>query len=293
MNKTLRNLLLSLLIFTGIAHADPDFSLPTNSTTAATLAGQIRDNISATLTGDHSSSSNIPNGAFRLNPTTGTLQQYDSGAATWRRHRTITSTGAANTYTLTISGSVTAFEAGQTFSFISHQANTGAVTSFTINALAAKNLKGPLGNDLRAGMIRNGGLYHVEYDGTNFRVLNPSPSEETWSPSIAGTDVSNVTVTTAKFNYHAVSKDVVFWLDFTADIGAACSAITLNLPVTVASDHPCIAHVVGQFGTGSIPLSGYMRSTSTTAGDIRPHDAALLGNATSRVFRMIGTCKAA
>lgn len=82
-------------------------------------------------------------------------------------------TGAANAYVITPSPAVSAYAAGQRFSFKATSANT-ITSTLNVNALGAKSIfKGggliPLSpNDIVAGQI-----VHVEYDGTNFQLQSP------------------------------------------------------------------------------------------------------------------------
>lgn len=84
-----------------------------------------------------------------------------------------TSTGT-DTIAITLSPAITAYVAGQRFHFLAGGTNTGAAT-VNANTVGAKNLrKGPAGSvALAAGDITAGGMYDVEYDGTNMQLLNP------------------------------------------------------------------------------------------------------------------------
>jgi hypothetical protein len=84
-----------------------------------------------------------------------------------------TSTGT-DAIAITLSPAITAYVAGQRFHFLAGGTNTGAAT-LNANAVGAKNLrKGPAGSvALAAGDITAGGMYDVEYDGTNMQLLNP------------------------------------------------------------------------------------------------------------------------
>ena len=82
-------------------------------------------------------------------------------------------TGAANAYVITPAPAITAYTTGQIFSFKAVNANTTAST-LNVNALGVKTIKKAGGaTDLASGDIAAGMIVLVEYDGTNFVMLNP------------------------------------------------------------------------------------------------------------------------
>lgn len=83
-------------------------------------------------------------------------------------------TGAANAYVITPTNPVVAaYATGQRFSFKAANTNTLSST-LNVNALGAKTIKKIDGaTNLAAGDIVAGQIIAVEYDGTNFQMLNP------------------------------------------------------------------------------------------------------------------------
>lgn len=79
--------------------------------------------------------------------------------------------GTADAVTLTLTPTITAYAAGQKFSFISSGANTGAVT-INVNSVGAKAVTKHGATALSAGEIASGMVCLVEYDGTQFQLLN-------------------------------------------------------------------------------------------------------------------------
>jgi hypothetical protein len=79
-----------------------------------------------------------------------------------------------DTITATLSPAITAYAAGQRYHFKAGGTNTGAAT-INLNSVGAKDLKkGAAGSTaLEAGDITAGGMYTVEYDGTNMQLKNP------------------------------------------------------------------------------------------------------------------------
>lgn len=80
-----------------------------------------------------------------------------------------TSSGT-DTITLALSPAITAYVAGQEFTFKAGGTNTGAAT-ININAVGAKDIKLPDGTALTAGILTTDNFYKIRYDGTNFVLL--------------------------------------------------------------------------------------------------------------------------
>lgn len=81
-------------------------------------------------------------------------------------------TGAADAYAIAPAPAITAYVAGQLFRFKAVNANTGAST-LAVSGLAVKPIKRNDGTTaLAAGDIAAGSYVEVQYDGTNFRLLN-------------------------------------------------------------------------------------------------------------------------
>jgi microcystin-dependent protein len=101
-----------------------------------------------------------------------------------------TSSGT-DTITVTLTPAITAYVAGQRFHFKAGGTNTGAAT-FEANSAGAKDIKkGAAGSTaLAGGDITSGGMYTVEYDGTNMVLLNPASIN---SP-VAATVTTSLTV---------------------------------------------------------------------------------------------------
>lgn len=103
-------------------------------------------------------------------------------------------TGAANAYVITPSPSIGAYAVGQRFSFKATNANTTAST-LNINALGVKTIK-KLGGatDLVIGDIAAGMIVSVEYDGTNFVMLNPVANVSSYNTYFGDGSDGDVTI---------------------------------------------------------------------------------------------------
>lgn len=83
------------------------------------------------------------------------------------------STGSANAYVVTLTPALGAYVAGVLVQFNANFASTGACT-VNVNGLGAKTIKKLDGaTDLVTNDIKSGQIVELEYDGTNFQMLNP------------------------------------------------------------------------------------------------------------------------
>ena len=100
-------------------------------------------------------------------------------------------TGSANAYVITPVPAITAYTAGQIFSFKATNTNTTAST-LNVNGLGVKTIKKGNGTtDLASGDIVAGQVVIVEYDGTNFQMLSPS-GNGTLSPTGDGSGLTGI-----------------------------------------------------------------------------------------------------
>lgn len=83
------------------------------------------------------------------------------------------STGAANLYTLNFTEAPGGFQAGQRYYFLAHQSNAGACSvRYASTTVSLKDYTGV--NALPAGVIQNGDLVEIFYDGTQARLIGVS-----------------------------------------------------------------------------------------------------------------------
>lgn len=84
-----------------------------------------------------------------------------------------TSTGSANAYVLTLTPAPTALVAGMLLAFKANFANTDSCT-VDVNGLGAVTIKKRGDQNCARGDIKNGQIVMIQYDGTNFQMVNPS-----------------------------------------------------------------------------------------------------------------------
>ena len=147
-----------------------------SSTAANSLNSDLATGLSTAICKDGQTTvtANIPLGGFKItNLGAGTvasdaarLSQVQNSGTT-----TLITVAGTDTITGTVSPTLTAYTAGQVFSFVVAATNTGAVT-LNINSLGATAVTRTGAVALVAGDMVTGQVALVEYDGTRFQLLN-------------------------------------------------------------------------------------------------------------------------
>lgn len=176
------------------------YSLPSGNpvTTGTTISSTTHNNtmsdIASALTasvakdGQTTMTANLPMGGFKLTNLAAGSASADSVRLGQLQADTgvyvSTVGGTADVITLTPSPAITAYAAGQRFSFIASGANTTNVT-VNVSALGAKAVTKFGTTALVANNILSGALITITYDGTQFQLLNVSilPDSSTFTGS--------------------------------------------------------------------------------------------------------------
>lgn len=127
-----------------------------------------------TKNGENNPSANLPMGGFKhTNVANATARDSYASAGQVQDGSLVyaVDSGAADAYVISLSPAITAYAAGQKFTFKATNANTGAST-LNVNALGVKTIKKHNDQDLAAGDIEAGQIVEVEYDGTNLQMLS-------------------------------------------------------------------------------------------------------------------------
>jgi hypothetical protein len=149
-----------------------------SSTAFNALTADLGTGLSTALTkdGQTTPTANIPMGTYKITGLgagtvatdavrLGQLQNFSTS--------TLITVAGTDTITGTVSPSLTAYTAGQIFSFVVGTTNTGAVT-LNIDGLGAKAVTRTGAIALVAGGMVTGQVALVEYDGTRFQLLDPN-----------------------------------------------------------------------------------------------------------------------
>ena len=149
-----------------------------SSTAFNALTADLGTGLSTALTkdGQTTPTANISLGTYKItNLGVGTAATDAARVSQLQNFSTATLITVAGTDTITgtVSPSLTAYTAGQIFSFVVGTTNTGAVT-LNIDGLGAKSVTRTGAVALVAGGMVTGQVALVEYDGTRFQLLDPN-----------------------------------------------------------------------------------------------------------------------
>ena len=149
-----------------------------SSTAFNALTADLGTGLSTALTkdGQTTPTANISLGTYKItNLGVGTAATDAARVSQLQNFSTSTLITVAGTDTITgtVSPSLTAYTAGQIFSFVVGTTNTGAVT-LNIDGLGAKAVTRTGAVALVAGGMVTGQVALVEYDGTRFQLLDPN-----------------------------------------------------------------------------------------------------------------------
>jgi len=188
--------------------------------------------------GSNSATGNLNIGSNRLtNVSAGTartdainLSQVQDNSLLWGG----TSGGAANAQTLTLAPIITAYAAGQRYSFLAGFTNTAAAT-LNINGVGAKNIfNTATGAAIGAGEIVATRAYEVIYDGTQFLLLNDvtpiQNGDYIWLGTTGGTATAmTASATPAITAYKAGQKFRMIIGAGLGSTGSVATAATINI----------------------------------------------------------------
>lgn len=169
------------------------------ATNLDTHATDLKDGIDACLKkdGGNTASADIPMGGFTLTNIAAAGARTEparfSDVQDNLGQYVATVGGTADAITLTPSIAITAYAAGQRFSFIASGDNTGAATVAVSGIAGAKDIKRNDGANtaLSAGDIQSGAIVDIEYDGTRFLLLSVN-SAATVGGLLAASNLSDV-----------------------------------------------------------------------------------------------------
>ena len=253
--------------------------------------------------GGNTATANIPMGGFKLtNIAAGSARTDSASMADLQDNKgryVATVGGTADVITLTSSPAITAYAAGQKFSFIASGANTTNVT-VNVSAVGAKAIVRNDGSNtaLSAGDIASGQMVEIEYDGTRFQYVNYRPSTTINNSNWSGTDLAVAnggtgasTAADARTNLgvaatshsHAISDvtNLQTSLDARAQFTTSSSATLTDYPVGT----------VLYLNDGSLGASDRNESASLYYDDVDAtliQDAAAGGTALSGTWRCKG-----
>ena len=211
-----------------------------SSTAFNALTADLGTGLSTALTkdGQTTPTANIPMGTFKITGLgagtvatdavrLGQLQNFSTG--------TLITVAGTDTITGTVSPSLTAYTAGQIFSFVVGTTNTGAVT-LNIDGLGAKAVTRTGAIALVAGGMVTGQVALVEYDGTRFQLLDPNAFTDllvSGALTYGGVTLTNAVTGTGKMVLDTSptvnNPTVTNYVESVVAIGTVTSSSTLSL----------------------------------------------------------------
>lgn len=124
--------------------------------------------------GETTPTANLPMGGFKhtgMGDGSALTDSLSLGQAQDGAFLHATSVSGADTITAALTPAITAYATGQSYSFVSAGANTGAAT-INLNSVGAKAITKEGTTALEAGDIPSGAMVTVIYDGTQFQLQN-------------------------------------------------------------------------------------------------------------------------
>ena len=211
-----------------------------SSTAFNALTADLGTGLTTALTkdGQTTPTANIPMGTFKITGLgagtvatdavrLGQLQNFSTG--------TLITVAGTDTITGTVSPSLTAYTAGQIFSFVVGTTNTGAVT-LNIDGLGAKAVTRTGAIALVAGAMVTGQVALVEYDGTRFQLLDPNAFTDlliSGALTYGGVTLTNAVTGTGKMVLDTSptvnNPTVTNYVESVVAIGTVTSSSTLSL----------------------------------------------------------------
>ena len=173
--------------------------------------------------------------------------------------------GTADVITLTPSPAITAYATGQRFSFIASGANTTNVT-VNINGLGAKAVTKSGATPLLANQISANAVILIEYDGTQFQLLNqleyPLVSTDTNTAfGYTALDSSTANGNNTAVGYNSLTANTT-GINNTAVGENALDANTVGVSNTAVGSNALIANTTGTDNTAV----GYSSLSANTTG---------------------------
>ena len=172
-----------------------------SSTAFNALTADLATGLSTTMTkdGQTTATANIPMGSFKFTGLAAGVVATDSANVGQIQNGTTSYITVSGTDTITgvLSPTLTAYAAGNTFSFVAAGTNTTSVT-LNIDGLGAKAVTRDGSTALNANDITSGKVVTVVYDGTQFQLINGNSysilrvTGTGYSPNITLTDASTV-----------------------------------------------------------------------------------------------------
>ena len=211
-----------------------------SSTAFNALTADLGTGLTTALTkdGQTTPTANIPMGTYKITGLGAGTVATDAVRLSQLQNfstSTLITVAGTDTITGTVSPSLTAYTAGQIFSFVVGTTNTGAVT-LNIDGLGAKAVTRTGAIALVAGGMVTGQVALVEYDGTRFQLLDPNAFTDlliSGALTYGGVTLTNAVTGTGKMVLDTSptvnNPTVTNYVESVVAIGTVTSSSTLSL----------------------------------------------------------------
>ncbi len=180
-------------------------------------------------------------------------------------------------YAITPSPAITAYAAGQEFTFKAGTANTGAAT-LNVNGLGAKTIKKSVTTDLSTGDILANQIVEVVYDGTNMQMTSTLPTPTSFSTI----NISTIFETDARFS---TTGSPVFGTSGAAMITGGIQAVSIPYPNALTNFNEFSGSPTA---TWTLAIGAIVNNASTTWMTIGPVISVVGASITKHVgFKLI------
>lgn len=183
------------------------------------------------------------------------------------------STGSSNAYVVTMTPSISAYTAGQSFTFIPNFTNTGATTA-NVNSKGAKTVQ-YLGKACVGGEIVSGVPATIVYDGTNFQLLQHGGGWATYTPTYSATAPLTLGTTSSQLNVYQRHGDRVYiQVRGTGTTGGSAGQyLNVTLPINAADAYQSFTATVYN-NTTSKSIAATCASTGLSAVTMSQNDGS-------------------
>lgn len=260
-----------------------DKSLPRDAaavTTNKTLGSGTKILVGSDATGDTYYNGGSGTVTRRAIGSEGQVLTVAAGVPVWSSPSTLNTnyagdTGVANAYIVGLSPALGAYVAGTRVEFKATNANT-TTSTINVNGLGVKTIKKLGGTtDLASGDIATGMVVELEYDGTNFVMLNPVANAPLSASSITssiygnGADgnvtINSNTTLTSDMNYNNLTINPTFTLT-TAGYRVFVAGTLTNNGTIDNSGANAVTNTGGAGGLAGTMLGGSAGAASTAQG---------------------------
>lgn len=140
-----------------------------------------------------------------------------------------TAGGSPNNLTLTPSPAITSYSAGQRFAFVTSSTNTSGTMTVSVSGVGSQSIFDRHGNLVTVGMVRNGELYNLTYNGSHFRIDAPIPTATADNQVLTSSSASSL-------GYEFRSKNMAVYVAPSAPVYPTGSELIIDYGNVVTAD---------------------------------------------------------